>query len=337
MRSVIALWLLPALSWAAVDGTVRNGTTETPQAGALVTLYRLGERGMQPVKSLKSDEAGRFRFEQDLTGPHLLQVIYAGVIYNQMLSPGAASTGIVLDVFNSSAKPGEAKVAQHMVLFEPAGDELRVSENVLFENKGQVSYSNPSNGTLRVFLPEAAQGKARVMVTAPGGMPVERSAEKTARAGEYKIDFPIKPGETRFDITYVVPFASPGTFRGKVLHDGAMARLVTPAGVSLSGKGVKLLGQEPATQASIYEIAQRDYSVEIEGTGALRSETGSDDEDAGPSIEQILPRMYDNVYAILGLSLAILLVGFLLLYRRGAATPAKPGPPSPPQRGGRRR
>jgi hypothetical protein len=326
---------IPALTFAAIDGTVVNGTAGKPQPGALVTLYRLGDSGMQPVKTLKSDAAGKFRFEQDVQGPHLLQIIHSGVIYNQMLTPGSPTSGLSVEVFDSSRKPGEARIAQHMVLLEPVGNELRVSENVVFQNTGRTSYNDPANGTLRVFLPEAARGQARVRVTAPGGLPVERSAEKTPRAGAYKIDFPIKPGETRFDITYSMPFTSPGSYSGKVLHKDGPVRLVVPAGVSLSGGGLKPLGQEPQTQASIYEIESGDYKVELQGTGSLRAGAAADEE-SGPSIEQILPRVYNNVAWIVGLSLAILLLGFMLLYRRAPSVPPA-GIPRPAAPRGKRR
>lgn len=323
MRRLLPILLLSAaIAPAAVDGTIRNGTAGKPQPGVFVTLYRLGQTGPQPVKSLKTGPDGRFQFDQNVQGPHLLQVIYDGVLYNQMLTPGGPTSGLAVEVYNSSKQPGDAKIIQHMVLLEPVENQLQVTENFFFRNGGKVSYNDPAHGTLRLFLPEASKGQARVTATAPGGMPVQRPAEKTAQPNVYKVDFPIKPGETRFDISYSVPFSPPGIFAGKILDKGAPVRLVVPAGVTLNGQGLKPLGQEPQTKASIYEVAGSEYKVEIQGSGALNAAAAGGEEESGPSIEQILPRVYGKVYWILGLSLAILLAGFILMYRRSAASAA---------------
>src|SRR4051812_28365556 len=85
---------------AAVDGTVVNQTTGKPQPGATVTLYKLGQAGMESVESVKSDAQGRFSINQDPKGPHLIQTAFDGVTYNHMLPPGSSPTGLSLDVFN---------------------------------------------------------------------------------------------------------------------------------------------------------------------------------------------------------------------------------------------
>ena len=81
---------------------------------------------MNTAGSVRTDAQGKFRLEQDLQAdaPHLLQAMHQGVTYNTMLSPGSASTGIQLKVYDSSANAPNAKVTQHMMLVEPTGSEL---------------------------------------------------------------------------------------------------------------------------------------------------------------------------------------------------------------------
>jgi hypothetical protein len=110
-------------------------------------------------------------------------------------------------------------------------------------------------------------------------------------------------------------------FSGKSLQDGAPLRLVAPMGVTLTGAGLESLGQEPHTQASVYGVKGQEYKVEIQGTGTLRAAQEAMEEDAGPSIEQILPRIYTKVYWIVGLGLGVLALGFILLYRRSSLMP----------------
>src|SRR6476660_3417773 len=113
MRALIA-FLAVSIASAAVDGTVTNRTTGKPQAGATITLYKLGENGLESVESVKSDAEGKFRIDQNLQGPRLLQSAYDGVTYNHMLPPGSPTTGVALDVFDSAKQPGEAKVTEQI-------------------------------------------------------------------------------------------------------------------------------------------------------------------------------------------------------------------------------
>ena len=304
-----------------VNGTVINRTTAKPQPGATVTLYKLGQGGPEALKSVKSDASGKFEIDENPTGPHLLQAAFDGVTYNHMLPPGKPSTGVTVDVYHATRSRGGAKVTTHMILVEPGDSEIAVNESIIWRNEGKTAFNDPDNGTLRIFLPAGTGGKAKIMATAPQGMPIERAPEKTAAAGVYKIDFPIKPGETRFDISYAIPGATPSRLSGKVLHGGGPVRAVAPLGVTLAGDSVKMLGQEPATQASVYEITDpSSFSLEVQGTGSLRApETeSSDNDDEGSGFRQIRPRIYDRFHAVLALAFLILTLGLILLYRKRA-------------------
>ncbi len=328
MRRLLPILFVAALAYGAVDGTVMNGTAGKPQTGALVTLYKLGQSGMSPVASQKSDNDGKFQFGQSVEGPHLLQTIYGGVVYTQMLSPGSPLTGVTVDVYEPTSKPAAARVTQNMVLLEPTQNQLFVTENVVFQNDGKLTYNDPKNGTVRVFVPPPAQGKIQVSATAPGGLPVQRSAEKTGEANVFKVDFPVKPGETRIDISYSMPLTAPGLFSGRAMQRDGPTRLVVPAGVTLKGDGLEPLGREPQTQASIFGVKGREYKVEISGAGTLRAAQEAAEEESGPSLDQILPKVYNRMYWIVGLGLAILLLGFVVLYRAGSTAPAPEASPA---------
>ncbi|MBK9168792.1 MAG: hypothetical protein IPM24_15165 [Bryobacterales bacterium] len=313
MRTLLLLVSCLPLA-AAVDGVVMNRTSGKPQANATVTLYSLGQAGMEAVESIKSAADGTFTIDRPADGPHVIQTAFDGVTYNHMLSPGAPRTGLQLEVFNSASRPGAAKVDQHMVLFEPAAGEMEVTENFLWRNDGTTTYNDPDRGTLRVFLPESARSQ-RVMATAPRGMPIERALEKTNQPNVYSIDFPIKPGETSVQVTYKLPFQSPAAFESRVLHNGGRTSLIAPVGVELAGEGLLPRGQEPRTQASIFEVKAPAYKVEISGTGALRAAAAAAEESSGPRIAPLMPKVYDRLVLLLVLSLAILALGFTLMFR----------------------
>lgn len=325
----VALFLAAAAAFGAVDGTVINQTTGKPQPGATVTLFKLGQ-GMEALGGVRAAEDGKFTLPYDVDGAALLQAAYAGVTYTQMLQPGAPKTGLTVPVYESSAKPGEAKVTQHMMLFEPTGESLMVSETFIVNNPGNTTWNDPKGGTIRFHLPEAAKGIVQVNATAPQGMPVRRTADKTQQHGVYQIDFAMKPGESRIDLTYLVPAGAP--FEGRILYTGdGQTRLVAPSGVELKGEGVRALGQEPRTQATIYAVAGKTFRIDVTGSGSLRAaEPESGGEGSAPRIQQIMPKLYSGIDSsagfgdklnavkwILILALSILTLGFILLYRAG--------------------
>jgi len=300
-----------------VSGSVFNETTGKPQPGATVTLYKLGQAGPESLESVKSGPDGGYQINRDASGPHLLQAAYDGVTYNAMLFPGRPTTGVQIKVYQTSRKPGQARVETHMVLVESGPGELAISESYLWQNDGKSTFYDPSGGAFRFVLPEAAAGKVKVQCTHPagGGIPVERAAEKTAVPGVYKVDFPVKPGETRFDLSYTIQGTS---FAGRSLYAGTPVRFVAPVGVTLKGDSLTTMGQHPETQATIYESKSGVFEITVEGQGTLSAGSEGGGEDEGGGIQQIRPRIYDRFHAILGLTALILALGFILLYRKGA-------------------
>ena len=337
----LCLSVVPLL--AAVDGTVVNKTTGQPQSGATVTLYKLGQAGMESVESVKSGAQGKFHIDQTPQGPHLIQTAYDGVTYNHMLPPGSATSGLSLDVYNSSKQPGAARISRHFLIFQPSGAQMSVNEGFIFTNSGTTTYNDPDGGTLKFYLPTAAKGIAQVKATAPQGMPIDRAPDKTKQKDIYKVDFPIKPGETNIQVTYLVPYSSSAVFEGKTIgKTEEPTLLVVPNGVTLTGEGVENKGQEPRSQASVYSVKTASYKVEIAGSmPAAAAAADADAGDSGPAVEEIAPKIFQqNMKWILALALGILALGFILLYRAQPAAglpspdPSAAGLPSPDRQGG---
>lgn len=320
LAALVCLGLSPA--FAAVDGVVINGTTGKPQPNVIVSLVQPSQGGMQNLGSAKTDAEGKFRIDKEAQGPQLVQAFYAGVQYNKMVFPGAPATGVQVDVFDSSDKSGVAKVTQHFIVLQPAVDAMTVSEGILYQDDGKTTFNDPVNGSCRFYLPPEAKGQVTVTVNAPGGMPIKRPAEATKEPNVYKVSYPLKPGETRFDLNYVIPTTNPMIFSTKILHTEGASDLVVPNGVTAKGDDIELAGQEPKTQASIYRIKNASFKVEVEGIGSLTQPDASasqgEDDSGQPTIQEVKPRIYDRLYWILGMSFAILGLGAVLLSRNAS-------------------
>lgn len=322
-----ALWLaLAGISSAAVTGTVVNKTTGKPQAGATVGLNKLDPQlGITLVDQAKSGADGSFSINQDTGGgmPYLIRAAFDGVTYNLMIPPGSPSTGLKVEVYDASKQPGETKVSKHMVLFQPGGGQMTINETYLFENPGTTAWNDPGAGTLHFFLPAEAGGKVQAEVTGPGSMPIGAPTAKTSKADVYEIDYPVKPGETRFDLTYQVPYTEGAPYEGKIVTKDQNTYLIVPNGVTIAGTGLNDLGQEPKTQAHLYGFSGTSYQIQLTGNAAPSPSDSDADASDRPQLEQIMPRLYGKVIPILAVALGILALGFALLYRAPGTIPAK--------------
>jgi len=325
---------------AAIEGTVINKTTGKPQPGVTVAFTKLTQQGMAPGGSTKSDASGKFKLEDaDAQGAHLVQATYAGVTYNVQLGAGSAAQGVEIPVYESSAAPVKTTVDQHMILVETNGSELVINETLIYKNDSTTTWANPASGTLRFAVPEGVGEQLRVRATAPGGLPVDRTprAEQRQR-GVYRVDFPVKPGETRFDISYKFAVADPIVFKNKILHPEGSVRLVVPEGMTAKGDNIVSLGKEPSTRAEIFDVKEREFSVTLAGTGTLRSMEATQREEDGPRIEQIAPRIYDRLPLILVFAFGILALAFAVNFQKGGqrAVAAPPAAAVPERRGKRK-
>jgi hypothetical protein len=319
MKLVLALLACVSLQ-AAVTGTVANQTTGKPQAGATVTLYRLGtQTGLEAITNVKTAADGSFKIDAaEEPGPRLIQTAWDGVTYNHMLPPGTPSEGIELEVWNAAASvPKGAAVTTHIILLEPFGSILRITESWLWKNEGKLSFNNPA-GTHRFYVPEGMAGKLKATGTAPQGQPIERAPIATKTPNVYAIDFPIKPGQTRIDVNFEMPFTDGAKFVSRVLPGDAPPRLVVPQGVMLEGKDLTALGVEPQSQATIYNFTGANIDVKVNGVGVLQEEAEAPTEDEAPGIQQVRPFLYDNIYFVAGLTTAIIALTMVALYRRSA-------------------
>jgi len=211
---------------------------------------------------------------------------------------------------------------------------MQVNEGFVYQNDGKTTWNDPDRGTLQFELPAAAQGKVEVNVRAPGGLPIRRAPDPLGKPNQFKVDFPIKPGESTIELTWAMPFQSPGVFTDHILAKASVLRVVAPTGVEFKGSDVALLGQEPTSKANIYSVKGPDLQFEVQGTGLFnqQGDQGGDSggSGSGQSLSENLPKLYGLLTAnssfaqsvmavkwILLTVLGMLALGFILLYRKG--------------------
>jgi hypothetical protein len=324
MRFVLLGLMLASAMYAAMDGRVMNVTTGKAQSGVTILLVKPGQGGMRTIGTTVSDASGHFLFAKDEPGggPQLLQAVYKGVNYNKLMTPNIPTSNVELDIYEATKSASVAKVVQQMMVVEPNSSQIAVSQTVMMQNDSNQTFSNPETGELQFYLPPAANGQVRVQAQGQQGMPLPRPAEKTNETDVYKVDFPIKPGQSEFDVSYVIPAGSPFTFQGRVVNIKGMEagplRLIAPPGVTLAGKDIQSIGTEPKTQATIYNVnAAGLFSFSITGTGSLHQDNGaaSEDDSDRPQVVEGQPQIYAHLGWLIALAFSVLGVGLVYLFR----------------------
>lgn len=329
IRWLVAFLLLSQASlFASINGRVVNQTTGKPQQGVSILLVKPGQSGMKTIGSTVTDASGQFLFAKDEPGggPQLLQASYKGVNYNKLMTPNIPTSNVELQVYEATKSAAVAHVIQHMVIFEPNSAQIAVNETVVIQNDSTTTYKNDDLGGLRFYLPPSANGQVKVSAQGPQGMPLPEAAERTSESDVLKVNFPVKPGETQFQLTYVLPSGTPFKFRSRVVGVKGMVegpvRLIAPAGVTLAGNDIQALGTEPKTQATIYNVNAPDmFSVDISGTGSLHTDdTGAGGQDSdSPQVTQANPPIYKHLPWLVALAFSVLGVGMAILFQNSPA------------------
>jgi hypothetical protein len=204
LAALILTLPLAALAAAPITGVVTNKTTNKPSAGDTVVLIRLAQ-GMQEATRTTTDASGHYTLQVPDDGLHLVRVTHDKANYFQ---PAPAGTQTVdLDVYNSAAhvKGVSTEAVVLRLQTDASGTSLRVVENFFVKNDSTPPMTQFSNQPFDFYLPEGAvvEGSAAL---SPGGMPVQAAPVPLPEKNHFTFLFPIRPGETRFQVSYHLPY-----------------------------------------------------------------------------------------------------------------------------------
>ena len=156
----------------------------------------------------------------------------------------------------------------HLIMIEPSPTSLEISETFLIRNESTTTFQDSANGTAQFYPPKAAGDKVQVSVTPPTQMTIQRHAEKAAKPGSFKIDYPVRPGETRFDMHYTLPASE--TFSAKVVPGDRPTTVVTPLSVHLPATASRSRRRAGGAGPPVSKSPAPSFEVKIEGTGSIR-------------------------------------------------------------------
>ncbi len=232
LRSLVVLSLpLTALAAAPITGTVTNRTTGKPAAGDTVVLIRL-TGGMQESTHTTTDARGHFSLDVPDEGVHLVRVTHDKTTYFQPAQPGA--TTVDVDVYNAAplVKGVTTEAIVMRIQTDASGNNLNVVENFFLKNDSTPPTTQFSNEPFDFYLPQGAvvEGSAAL---APGGMPLKNAPVPLGDDGKFTFLFPIRPGETRFQVTYHLPYSGKLDFPIRLAGPTGTVALMLPKSMAI--------------------------------------------------------------------------------------------------------
>jgi len=238
-QMILMLCLAVAASAAAqnITGTVTNGTTGKPAAGEEVTLLSLSQ-GMQEIGNTKTDAQGHFSFPAPKDqAPHMVRVTHDGVGYFPQggpLMPG--STTAELTIYDSAKKVDGLSQTVEVDRLQSDGKQLQGVNLFAISNKSEPPRTLADDkGTFEIVLPEAAEIDS-AEAKGPGGQPIATTAQPGSQKAHYFFTYPLRPGETQFQVAYHMPYSGEASITPKVQRDVQHFVVMVPKGMNFSAK-----------------------------------------------------------------------------------------------------
>jgi hypothetical protein len=274
LLGVILLLLVNLYSAAqTLTGTVTNATTNKPAAGEEVILINL-TNGMDVAGSTKADASGKFSFS--LTGPggpRLIRAVHQGVTYHKMAPPGVSS--VEVNVYDVATKVAGLSVTVDVFRFQTESGTLQGVRTFAVNNSSSPAKTQMNDHNFEFFLPADAKIE-EVQARAPNGQPIASQASPQAEKNRYAIPFPLRPGETQFQVAFTLPYSGKITIDPKPLYPSEHFVVVLPKTMQFSAAnptGFESV-KDPTQGDNLMEVARQtkpgqSLSFTIQGNGTI--------------------------------------------------------------------
>jgi hypothetical protein len=278
------LLLVPA-SAQTLTGKVTNGTTHKPAVGDDVVLLSLGQ-GMEESGRTQTDAKGNFSLKLDnATTPHLVRIIHQNVTYHRMAPPG--TTSVEVQVYDVSKKVEGISVTADVMRFQAQGSELQGIRLFAVNNASEPPRTQMSDQNFEFYLPDGAQVDQSMAMTA-GGQPINSAPVPQKQKNRYAFVFPLRPGETQFQVSYHMPYTGEASIDPKALYGAKHFVVMVPKSMQFtaaSGTTFQPMN-DPRQSDALVQVASntmvsQPLAFKISGTGML-AEAG-DDSQGSPS------------------------------------------------------
>lgn len=340
---VLGLAISALAAAQTLTGTVTNGTTNKPAVGDEVVLIKLAQ-GMEEVDRAKTDAKGNFSLKQNDPGaPHLVRAIHQGVTYHRMAPPG--TTSVDVQVYDVSKKIQALNITADVMRLQAESGSLQGARRFSVNNNSNPPRTQMNDQNFEFYLPDGAQVDSGMARTA-NGQPINSAPVPQKERNRYAFIFPLRPGETQFQVAFHVPYSGSASIDPKALYPAQHFVVVLPKSMqfsSESGSGFQSM-QDPNQSKTLVQVASntqvgQPLAFRISGTGTLPDSGGPESSGAqaeggamggrdarpggglGPPSDAPDP-LQSYRWFILGGFATVLVAMAIYVRRRGKAAPA---------------
>ena len=278
-RIALVVFLLTSFAVAeTLTGTVRNATTNKPSAGDEVVMFKLSQ-GMEESGRTKTNAEGQFRFTLDDTqSPYLVRAIHQGVTYHRMATHGIKS--IAIDVYDTAKNVEEIEVVADIMRVQAAQGQIVVTREFGVRNASNPPRTQTNEHDLEFYIPDSAHIiDASAASITENGNPLKAAPVPEGGKNRYSFLFPLRPGLTRFEVTYQLPYSGKANLDPKSIYPLEHFVVVLPKTMQFKAvassapfKVVNFPNQPDASVQVASNISQgQDLAFNISGEGKLES------------------------------------------------------------------
>src|SRR6201996_1913011 len=221
---------IPSALAATITGTVTNGTTNKPSADDDVILISLQQR-MQEAARTKTDARDKYSIDVPDQGMHLIRVDHQKASYFQPAPPN--TTNVDVQVFDVAATVPGITTEANVLRIETDPQGLHVTQSYFVKNDSAPPRTQFSNHSYEIYLPPDAKIEGAAAM-GPGGMPVASSPAPMGEKGHYTYLFPLRPGETQFQVTYSLPYSGSAKFAPKLAGSADNVGVMVPKSMTFT-------------------------------------------------------------------------------------------------------
>ncbi|MGA8272333.1 MAG: carboxypeptidase regulatory-like domain-containing protein [Candidatus Sulfotelmatobacter sp.] len=283
MATIILLTSFAAAQ--TLTGTVKNATTGKPAAGDEIVLLKLGQ-GMEEAGRTKTDAKGQFSFKiDDAQAPHLVRAIHQDVTYHRIAPPG--TTSVAVEVYDVAKKVDGIAVVADIMRVQAGQGQVMVTREFGVQNTSAPPRTQMSERNLEFYVPDGAHIiDDSATATTEGGNPLKSApVPEGEKKDRYSFIFPLRPGLTRFEVSYELPYSGSANLDPKSLYPLQHFVVMLPKAMQFtaaaSAAGFKLINypNEPAASVQVASNTApgQNLAFKVAGEGTLEAgqENGS--------------------------------------------------------------
>ena len=291
--TVTLVILLPTSLVAAqtLTGTVKNATTGKPAVGDEIVLLKLGQ-GMEEAGRTTTDAKGQFIFKlDDAQSPHLVRAIHQDVTYHRMAPPGI--TSVELEVYDVAKKIEGITVLADIMRIQAAQGQIEVVREFGVQNTSNPPRTQMNERNLEFYVPNGAQIIAdSATATTENGNPLKSAPVPEGEKNRYSFIFPLRPGLTRFEVAYQLPYSGSANLDPKSVYPLEHFVVMVPKAMQFTAAtsaGFKLINYPNEPDARVQVASNTTpgqnlaFKISGEGTLAGQQESGTQGSSGGQS------------------------------------------------------